>query len=127
MIADLTALDIAKASLHDEATAAAEAMAMAKRISQLGRTVFFADRDCHPQTLAVVKTRAEALGWRIAIGDPMQDIDPGVIFGAIVQYPSTFGDVRDFREPSSRLGGHQGRHPQRKPCRQAPASALPAS
>jgi glycine dehydrogenase len=103
MIADLTALDIANASLLDEATAAAEAMAMAKRISQLGRTVFFADRDCHPQTLAVLKTRAEALGWRIAIGDPMQDIDPGVIFGAIVQYPSTFGDVRDFREPISRL------------------------
>src|SRR5213080_3017443 len=51
MIADLTALDIANASLLDEATAAAEAMAMAKRISQLGRTVFFADRDCHPQTL----------------------------------------------------------------------------
>ena len=103
MIADLTALDIANASLLDEATAAAEAMAMAKRISQLGRTVFFVDRDCHPQTLAVLKTRAEALGWRIAIGDPMQDIDPGVIFGAIVQYPSTFGDVRDFREPISRL------------------------
>src|SRR5438132_7702507 len=103
MIADLTALDIANASLLDEATAAAEAMAMAKRISQLGRTVFFADRDCHPQTLAVLKTRAEALGWRIAIGDPMQDIDPGVIFSAIFQYPSTVGDVRDFREPISRL------------------------
>jgi glycine dehydrogenase len=103
MIADLTALDIANASLLDEATAAAEAMAMAKRISQSGRIVFFADRDCHPQTLAVLKTRAEALGWRIAIGDPMRDIDPGVVFGAIFQYPSTFGEVRDFREPISRL------------------------
>src|SRR3989441_7077901 len=103
LIRDLTGLDIANASLLDEATAAAEAMAMAKRISQSGRTVFFADRDCHPQPLAVLKPRAEALGWRIAIGDPMQDIDPGVIFGAILQYPSTFGDVRDFREPISRL------------------------
>ncbi|MEA2966722.1 MAG: glycine dehydrogenase, partial [Alphaproteobacteria bacterium] len=60
MIADLTALDIANASLLDEATAAAEAMAMAQRISQSGRTIFFADRDCHPQTLAVLQSRAEA-------------------------------------------------------------------
>src|SRR5207247_4210722 len=103
MIADLTALDIANASLLDEATAAAEAMAMAKRISQSRRTVFFADRDCHPQTLAVLKTRAEGLGWRIATGDPMQDMDPELIFGAILQYPGTFGAVRDFREPISRL------------------------
>ncbi len=103
MIADLTALEIANASLLDEATAAAEAMAMAKRISQSGRTVFFADRDCHPQTLAVLKTRAEGLGWRIATGDPMQDMDPELIFGAIFPYPGTFGAVRDFREPISRL------------------------
>src|SRR6188508_1444916 len=79
MIADLTALDIANASLLDEATAAAEAMAMAQRISQSERIVFFADRDCHPQTLAVLRTRAEALGWQVAIGDPMGDIDPAAI------------------------------------------------
>jgi len=103
MIADLTALDIANASLLDEATAAAEAMAMAQRISQSGRTVFFADRDCHPQTLAVLQTRAEALGWRVVVGDPMRDIDPAAIFGALFQYPGTFGEVRDFREPIARL------------------------
>jgi glycine dehydrogenase len=103
MIADLTALDIANASLLDEATAAAEAMAMAQRVSQSGRTVFFADRDCHPQTLAVLQTRAEALGWQVAIGDPMKDLDPGVVFGALFQYPGTFGDIRDFREPIARL------------------------
>ena len=103
MIADLTALDIANASLLDEATAAAEAMAMAQRISQSERTVFFADRDCHPQTLAVLQTRAEALGWQVVIGDPMQDLDPAAIFGALFQYPGTFGDVRDFREPIARL------------------------
>ena len=103
MIADLTALDIANASLLDEATAAAEAMAMAQRISQSGRTVFFADRDCHPQTLAVLQTRAEALGWQVVIGDPMRDIDPAAIFGALFQYPGTFGEVRDFREPIARL------------------------
>src|SRR5712671_234023 len=94
MIADLTALDIANASLLDEATAAAEAMAMAQRISQSGRNVFFADRDCHPQTLAVLQTRAEALGWQIVIGDPMQDLHPATIFGALFQYPGTFGDIR---------------------------------
>ena len=103
MIADLTALDIANASLLDEATAAAEAMAMAQRISQSERTVFFADRDCHPQTLAVLQTRAEALGWQVVIGDPMRDIDPAAIFGALFQYPGTFGEVRDFREPIARL------------------------
>jgi glycine dehydrogenase len=103
MIADLTALDIANASLLDEATAAAEAMAMAQRISQSERKVFFADRDCHPQTLAVLQTRAEALGWQIVIGDPMQDLHPAGIFGALFQYPGTFGDVRDFREPIARL------------------------
>ena len=103
MIANLTALDIANASLLDEATAAAEAMAMAQRISQSGRTVFFADRDCHPQTLAVLQTRAEALGWQVVTGDPMRDIDPGAIFGALFQYPGTFGEVRDFREPIARL------------------------
>ena len=103
MIADLTALDIANASLLDEATAAAEAMAMAQRISQSGRTVFFADRDCHPQTLAVLQTRAEALGWQVVTGDPMRDIDPAAIFGALFQYPGTFGEVRDFREPIARL------------------------
>ena len=62
MIADLTALDIANASLLDEATAAAEAMAMAQRISQSGRTVFFADRDCHPQTLAVLADPRRSVG-----------------------------------------------------------------
>ena len=103
MIADLTALDIANASLLDEATAAAEAMAMAQRISQSERNVFFADRDCHPQTLAVLQTRAEALDWQIVIGDPMQDLHPATIFGALFQYPGTFGDVRDFREPIARL------------------------
>jgi glycine dehydrogenase len=103
MIADLTALDIANASLLDEATAAAEAMAMAQRISQSARTVFFADRDCHPQTLAVLQTRAEALGWQVAIGDPMRDIDPAAIFGALLQYPGTFGEARDFREPIAGL------------------------
>ena len=103
MVADLTGLEIANASLLDEATAAAEAMAMAKRISETARTEFFADHDCHPQTLAVVKTRAEALGWRIRVGDPMRDLDASEVFGAIFQYPGTSGEIRDFRDPIAKL------------------------
>ena len=87
MVADLTGLEIANASLLDEATAGAEAMAMARRISGTARTVFFADQDCHPQTLAVLKTRAEALGWQVRVGDPMRDLDASEVFGAIFQYP----------------------------------------
>lgn len=103
MVADLTGLEIANASLLDEATAAAEAMAMAQRISETGRTAFFADQDCHPQTLAVLKTRAEALGWHVRVGDPTRDLDASEVFGAIFQYPGTFGDIRDFREPIAKL------------------------
>ena len=85
IVADLTGLEIANASLLDEATAAAEAMAMAHRISATGRNVFFVDRDCHPQTIAVLQTRAEPLGWEIRIGSPERDLDPAAVFGAIFQ------------------------------------------
>ena len=71
MIADLTGLDIANASLLDEGTAAAEAMAMAHRLAGNGKKAFFVDADCHPQTIAVVRTRAEPLGWSIIVGDPL--------------------------------------------------------
>ena len=103
LVADLTGLEIANASLLDEGTAAAEAMAMARRISETDRTLFFADRDCHPQTLALLSVRAEALGWRLEIGDPVRDLDASQVFGAIFQYPGTFGDIRDLREPIARL------------------------
>ncbi|HET7679259.1 MAG TPA: aminomethyl-transferring glycine dehydrogenase [Xanthobacteraceae bacterium] len=103
LVANLTGLEIANASLLDEATAAAEAIAMAQRISETGRTLFFADRDCHPQTLAVLRTRAEAFGWRVQVGDPMRDLDASQVFGAIFQYPGTFGDIPDLREPIAQL------------------------
>ena len=103
MVADLTGLEIANASLLDEATAAAEAMAMAQRITNSERTMFFVDEDCHPQTLAVLAVRAEALGWRVQIGDPLHDLDATQVFGAIFQYPGTFGHIRDLREPVARL------------------------
>jgi glycine dehydrogenase len=103
MIEDLTALPIANASLLDEATAAAEAMAMAKRVSTTNRTAFFVDQDCHPQTIAVLRTRAEPLGWEIVSGDPLRNLDEETVFGAIFQYPGTYGEVRDFRPAISRL------------------------
>ena len=103
IVAGLTGLDIANASLLDEATAAAEAMAMAQRIANSDRTVFFAASDCHPQTLAVLAMRAEALGWQVQIGDPVRDLDPAKVFGAIFQYPGTFGHIRDLSEPIARL------------------------
>jgi len=97
MIADLTGLDIANASLLDEATAAAEAMAVAQRGCKQPRTAFFADKNLHPQTLAVLQTRAEPLGWQLVVGDPETDLNPEGLFGAIFQYPGTLGHIRDLR------------------------------
>ena len=96
MAADLTGLDIANASLLDEATAAAEAMAMAERASKSKAKAFFVDHLLHPQSIAVIRTRAEPLGWEVIVGDPLADLDPESVFGAIVQYPGTTGELRDF-------------------------------
>ncbi|MGM4988976.1 aminomethyl-transferring glycine dehydrogenase [Tardiphaga sp. 841_E9_N1_2] len=97
MICDLTGLDVANASLLDEATAAAEAMALAERASNVQTKTFFVDHEIHPQTLAVLRTRAEPLGWKLQIGDPLTDLDKADVFGAILQYPGTTGIVRDFK------------------------------
>src|SRR6266849_5901342 len=97
MICDLTGLDVANASLLDEATAAAEAMALAERAAPARTKSFFVDREVHPQTLAVLRTRAEPLGWDLVIGDPSLDIDKADVFGAVLQYPGTSGAIRDLR------------------------------
>ncbi|SKA39101.1 aminomethyl-transferring glycine dehydrogenase [Consotaella salsifontis] len=96
MIADLTGLDVANASLLDEATAAAEAMAMTHRIVKVKRDTFFVDENCHPQTIAVIKTRAEPMGFSVVVGDPFADLKAEEVFGAIFQYPGTYGHVHDF-------------------------------
>ena len=95
-VADLTGLELANASLLDEATAAAEAMAMAKRVAKAKSDRFFVDSDCHPQTLAVLKTRADAFGFEIVAGDPLEDLDPSSVFGALFHYPGSSGEIRDF-------------------------------
>ena len=103
MICDLTGLDIANGSLLDEATAAGEAMAMAERISKSKAKVFFVDENCHPQTIAFLKTRAEPLGWTLIVGNPFMDLKALQVFGAIFQYPGTFGHVHDFTDVISSL------------------------
>jgi glycine dehydrogenase len=102
MVTDLTGLDIANASLLDEATAAAEAMTMAQRVSKSKATGFFVDENCHPQNIAVMKTRAAPLGIEIIVGCP-DDLDPEAVFGAVFQYPGTYGHVRDFTDQIARL------------------------
>src|ERR1700712_3551478 len=83
MICHLTGLDVANASLLDEATAAAEAMALAERASSAKAKAFFVDHEVHPQTLAVLRTRAEPLGWQLIVGDPLKDLDGAEVFGAL--------------------------------------------
>ncbi len=95
MISDLTGLEVANASLLDEATACAEAMTMAMRVAKSKVKAFFVDRDCHPQNIAVIRTRAEPLGIDVIVGDP-DKMEPGAVFGALFQYPGTYGHVRDF-------------------------------
>ncbi len=95
MVCDLTGLDVANASLLDEATAAAEAMTMAERVAKSKARAFFVDRFCHPQTIAVIRTRALPLGIEI-IEDEVEALDPAKVFGAIFQYPGSHGHVRDF-------------------------------
>ncbi|HMN37702.1 MAG TPA: aminomethyl-transferring glycine dehydrogenase [Hyphomicrobium sp.] len=96
MVSDLTGLDVANASLLDEATAAAEAMALAHRVTKSTATAFFVDKDCLPQTIAVLRTRAEPLGWQIVVGDPFKDLHPDKVFGALFQYPGVCGAFHDF-------------------------------
>ncbi len=96
MCADLTGMEIANASLLDEATAAAEAMTLAKRSSKSKSNVFFVSKHVHPQTIEVLKTRAEPLGIELRIDD--ESTAAGVdCYGALLQYPDTFGTLRDYK------------------------------
>jgi glycine dehydrogenase len=94
MCADLTGMDIANASLLDEATAAAEAMTLAKRSGKSKSNTFFVADDVHPQTLEVVRTRADGLGIDVVVG-PAADAAGADSFGVLLQYPNTFGHVDD--------------------------------
>ncbi len=102
MVCDLTGLEIANASLLDEATAAAEAMTMAQRVAKSKAATFFVDENCHPQNIEVMRTRAEPLGIEVIVGDPAK-LDPAKVFGAIFQYPGTYGHVTDFTPHIAKL------------------------
>jgi glycine dehydrogenase len=105
MITDLTALDVANASLLDEGTAAAEAMALCLRSAAAdpsSRHAFFVAADCHPQTVAVVRTRAGAIGVSVVVGAPDEAL-AGDYFGVLLQYPGTTGEIVDFRDLIAKL------------------------
>jgi len=96
MITDLTALDIANASLLDEGTAAAEAMALCRASVGSERTTFFVANNCHPQTIEIVETRAKPLGIKVIVGDFSSFKFDEMVFGALVQYPATDGAIFDY-------------------------------
>jgi glycine dehydrogenase len=96
MVADLTGMDIANASLLDEATAAAEAMTLAKRSAKSKSNVFFVSKDVHPQTLEVLHTRADGIGIELHVGDDSDALNVDS-FGALLQYPNTFGQINDYK------------------------------
>ena len=99
MVSDLTGLEIANASLLDEGTAAAEAMHLTEAVAKHeGKVRYLVDVNCHPQTIAVVRTRAAARGLEIVVSDPDTfDFQPGNVIGALLQYPATDGAIRDYR------------------------------
>ncbi|HUF45879.1 MAG TPA: aminomethyl-transferring glycine dehydrogenase [Aestuariivirgaceae bacterium] len=105
MVSDLTGLPLANASLLDEATAAAEAMAMARRVAKSKANAFFVDRDTHPQTIAVIRTRARAFGFEVIVGDPHSGLEADKVFGALLSYPGSSGEVRDHRAAIELLHG----------------------
>ena len=108
MVSDLTGLPVSNASMLDEGTAAAEAMALAKRSAKNKSNVFFVDQDCFPQTIDVVQTRAKAAGFDIQIGNPLSDLVEDKVFGVLLQYPGCSGEVRDFSELIERVHAAKG-------------------
>ena len=98
LIIDLTGMEIANASLLDEATAAAEAMAMSRRLSKNPANTIVVDPDCHPQTIAVVQTRAHSMGYEVIVADPYDGLREHDFFAVLVQYPGSKGEIRDFSD-----------------------------
>ena len=108
MIIELTGLDFANASLLDEGTAAAEAMTLADRIQprKHGATAIFVDARCHPQTIEVLRTRAEPLGYDVVVGDHATFDFATPVFGVVVPYPATDGRVIDYRAFTEKAHSH---------------------
>ena len=96
MVTDLTGMEIANASLLDEATACSEAMTFCQRLAKNKGPTFVVSADCHPQTIDVIRTRAEPLGIEVAVGDPVELCRSTECFGVVLQYPTTYGDIVDY-------------------------------
>ena len=108
MIVDLTAMDIANASMLDEATAAAEAMHLCHAVRKNdAANIFFVSETCHPQTIAVIQTRAKPLGIEVVVGDHRQFQSTGNVFGLLVQYPATDGAIYDYSTLCTAAHRHQ--------------------
>lgn len=104
MIIELTGMELANASMLDESTAAAEAMAMAKRVSRTNKSnTFFIDKFTHPQTIAVIKTRAEHFGFDLIVGDPLKELNNHDYFAAFIQYPNTLGSINNLKALASTI------------------------
>ncbi|MFY0678607.1 MAG: aminomethyl-transferring glycine dehydrogenase [Neptuniibacter sp.] len=97
MVMDLTGMELANASLLDEATAAAEAMTLCKRSNRKKSNIYFVADDVHPQTIDVIKTRAEYFGYEVVVGNPETDLEAADPFGLQLQYPGTYGDIKDIQ------------------------------
>jgi glycine dehydrogenase len=108
MICDFTGMDISNASLLDEGTAAAEAVGLSYRLCKNDSNIVFVSKDCHPQTIDVIKTRAEPLGLTVVIGDENSDIKEDIVCG-ILQYPGTLGDIKDPSEAISKIHKNNGK------------------
>jgi glycine dehydrogenase len=106
MISDLTGMEMSNSSMLDEGTAAAEAMALCQRMSKSKSSRFVVDRDCLPQTIEVIKTRAEPMGIEIEVADPAEF--SGEAFGILLQYPGVSGEVRDYREIIAKVQEQKG-------------------
>ena len=96
MIIDLTGMELANASLLDEGTAAAEAIAMSHRLSKNKSNTIFIDQDCHPQSIAVIQTRADSFGFNVIVGDPYTQLESHDFFAVLVQYPGSKGEIHDL-------------------------------
>ncbi len=110
MVIDFTGMDIANASLLDEGTAAAEAMGLSHRLNKKDSKIVFVSSDCHPQTIDVVKTRAEPMGLKVKVGQDIElDKLPEDIICGILQYPGTLGDIKDPSESISKIKKKNGK------------------
>lgn len=110
MVSDLTGLEIANASLLDEATAAAEAMTLVSRVGKSKSQKFFVDESCFPQTIAVLSARAKPIGIEVVVGNPqsLEELSEEVYFGALIQYPNNHGEISDYTLAIKSVHDHNG-------------------